>query len=73
MFNGIGLPAYQFIQDTLEYGRTYHTTMDTYERLSLEDLKVNAAMVAWLVLNAAMDKDRIPVKPEYSEVKVSTY
>ena len=39
--------------------------MDTYERLSLDDLKVNAAMVAWLVLNAAMDNDKIPVKPGY--------
>lgn len=65
VFNGIGLPAYQFIQDELEYGRTYHTVMDTYERLSLEDLKVDAVIVAWLALNAAMDEDRIPVKPGY--------
>ncbi|WP_455620449.1 M20/M25/M40 family metallo-hydrolase [Parabacteroides sp.] len=66
-FNRIGLPAYQFIQDELEYGRTYHTTMDTYERLSLDDLKVDAAITAWLVLNAAMDDARIPVKPGYPE------
>ncbi|MDR2809872.1 MAG: M20/M25/M40 family metallo-hydrolase [Tannerellaceae bacterium] len=62
-FNMLGLPAYQFIQDPLEYGRTYHTLMDTYERLSLEDLRVNAALVAWFALNAAQDADRIPVKP----------
>ncbi|MDR1645797.1 MAG: M20/M25/M40 family metallo-hydrolase [Tannerellaceae bacterium] len=62
-FNMLGLPAYQFIQDPLEYGRTYHTLMDTYERLSLEDLRVNAALVAWFALNAAQDNDRIPVKP----------
>jgi hypothetical protein len=62
-FNSIGLPAYQFIQDPLEYGRTYHTSMDTYERLSLDDLRVNAAIVAWLALNAAQDNARIPVKP----------
>lgn len=64
-FQRLGLPAYQFIQDPLEYRRTYHTTMDTYERLSLGDLKINAAVVAWLVMNAAMDNDRIPVKPGY--------
>lgn len=64
-FSRLGLPAYQFIQDPLEYFRTYHTSMDTYERLSLDDLKVNAAIVAWLVLNAAMDDGRIPVKPGY--------
>ncbi|MDR1919804.1 MAG: M20/M25/M40 family metallo-hydrolase [Tannerellaceae bacterium] len=62
-FNLIGLPAYQFIQDPLEYGRTYHTLMDTYERLSLEDLRVNAALVAWFALNAAQDNARIPTKP----------
>lgn len=66
-FSVLGLPAYQFIQDPLEYDRTYHTTMDTYERLSLEDLKVNAAIVAWLALNAAMDDNRIPAKPGYPE------
>ena len=64
-FSRLGLPAYQFIQDPLEYRRTYHTTMETYERLSLNDLKVNSAMVAWLALNAAMDSERIPVKPGY--------
>ncbi len=66
-FNSLGLPAYQFIQDELEYGRTYHTVMDTYERLSLDDLRVDAVIVAWLALNAAMDEDRIPVKSGYPE------
>lgn len=64
-FSRLGLPAYQFIQDPLEYFRTYHTTMDTYERLSTDDLKVNAAIVAWLALNAAMDDNRIPAKPGF--------
>ena len=60
-FSGVGLPAYQFIQDELEYGRTYHTIMDTYERLSLPDLRVDATIVAWLVACAANDPGRIPV------------
>ena len=64
-FDRLGLPAYQFIQDDLEYDRTYHPIMDTYERLSLEDLSVDATIVAWLALNAAMDNQRIPVKPGY--------
>lgn len=66
-FTRYGLPAYQFIQDELEYDRTYHTTMDTYERLSLTDLQLDAVMVAWLALNAAMDQERIPVLPGYPE------
>ena len=64
-FSRLGLPAFQFIQDPLEYRRTYHTLMDCYERLSINDLKVNATMIAWLALNAAMDSERIPAKPGY--------
>ena len=62
-FTRVGLPAYQFIQDELEYGRTYHTIMDTYERLSQGDLMLDATMVAWLAICAANDPDRIPVNP----------
>ena len=59
-FNRAGLPAYQFIQDALEYNRTYHTIMDTYERLSLGDLTLDATIVAWLAVCAANDPDKIP-------------
>ena len=62
-FNEVGLPAFQFIQDVLEYRRTYHTIMDTYERLSFDDLKIDAAITAWLVICAANDPGRIPAKP----------
>ena len=62
-FTRAGLPAYQFIQDELEYGRTYHTIMDTYERLSMSDLKTDATIVAWLVACAANDPGRIPLYP----------
>lgn len=64
-FNTLGLPAYQFIQDALEYRRTYHTIMDTYERLTMEDLKIDACITAWLALCAANDNNKIPVKPGY--------
>lgn len=66
-FSKLGLPAYQFIQDPLDYFRTYHSTMDTYERLSLDDLRVNAAIVAWLAYCAAMDDKHIPTKPGYPQ------
>ena len=62
-FDRIGLPAFQFIQDELEYGRGYHTLMDTYERLMMTDLQYNAAVVAILALSAAMDNGKIPPKP----------
>ena len=62
VFDRIGLPAFQFIQDALEYNRGYHTVMDTYERLIMDDLQYNAAVVAVLALSAAMDNNKIPPK-----------
>ncbi len=61
-FQAFGLPGFQFIQDALDYDRTYHTPMDTYERLSITDLKTNAAMIAWIALCAAMDDNKIPAE-----------
>lgn len=62
-FNSIGLPGFQFIQDGIEYGRGYHTVMDTYERLVMADLKHNAVITAAFAYNAAMRPARIPAKP----------
>jgi Predicted aminopeptidases len=62
-FDRFGLPGFQFIQDRLEYGRGYHTPMDTYERLHFPDLQYNAVVTAWLALSAAMDDKKIPKKP----------
>ena len=61
-FDRIGLPAFQFIQDELEYDRGYHALMDTYERLILTDLQYNAAVIACLALSAAMDNEKIQPK-----------
>lgn len=62
-FDRAGLPGFQFIQDAIEYGRTYHTPMDTWERLVLSDLRINAIITASFVYNAAMRNDKIPRKP----------
>jgi carboxypeptidase Q len=62
-FNSIGLPGFQFIQDEIEYYRGYHTTMDTYERLVLADLKQNAVITASFIYNAAMRNGKLPGKP----------
>lgn len=62
-FDPLGLPAFQFIQDDIEYGRGYHTNMDTYERLIMDDLKHNAIVIASFVYNAAMRDDQLPRKP----------
>jgi Zn-dependent M28 family amino/carboxypeptidase len=62
-FDRYGLPAFQFIQDDIEYWRTYHTVMDTRERLVMEDLKINAIITASFAYNAAMRNNKLPGKP----------
>jgi Zn-dependent M28 family amino/carboxypeptidase len=62
-FDRVGLPGFQFIQDPIEYGRTYHTVMDTYERLVLSDLRINAVITASLAYHAAMRDNKFPGKP----------
>jgi carboxypeptidase Q len=70
-FDGIGLPGFQFIQDEIEYGRGYHTVMDTYERLVMADLKQNAVITALFVYNAAMRDERLPRKPVIKSLESS--
>ena len=62
-FDPLGLPAFQFIQDEIEYGRGYHTNMDTYERLVMPDLQHNAVIVAAMAYHAAMRDEMMPRKP----------
>jgi len=62
-FDRAGLPGFQFVQDDIEYERTYHTTMDTYERLVIADLKQNAVITAAFAYNAAMRNSKLPGKP----------
>lgn len=62
-FDQIGLPAYQFIQDDIEYfPRSWHSTMDVYDRAIEQDLKQNAVMMASFAYLAASDPDRFPRK-----------
>lgn len=62
-FDALGLPAYQFIQDPINYGRGYHTNMDTYERLQMQDMMHNAVIVASMVYHTAQRQEKLPRKP----------
>lgn len=63
-FYQIGIPAFQFIQDWLEYfTRTHHSNMDVFDRLQEEDLKQSAVIVAAFVYNTAMLEERLPRRP----------
>ena len=62
-FDAVGIPGFQFIQDSLHYlTRTHHSNADTYEHLSAEDLKQASVIVAAFVYNTAMRDAMIPRK-----------
>lgn len=62
-FDAIGLPGFQFIQDTIEYStRTHHSNQDNYDRIQPEDLKQNATIMAAFVYQTAMMDGKIPHK-----------
>ncbi len=62
-FDAVGLPAFQFIQDPLEYGsRTHHSNMDSYDHLSAEDMKQAATIIASFVYDAAQREEKLPRK-----------
>jgi carboxypeptidase Q len=63
-FDAIGLPAFQFLQDDIEYFTlTWHSTMDVYERAIEEDLKQTSMILATFAYNAAMRDEKFPRKP----------
>ncbi len=60
----VGLPAYQFIQDPLDYGsRLHHTSIDTYDHMKPEDLRQAAVIMATFLLNAANRDEPLPRMP----------
>jgi carboxypeptidase Q len=62
-FDAIGLPAFQFIQDPIEYGsRTHHANMDLYDKALEPDLQHNAVMTAAFAWMAANRDGLIPRK-----------
>jgi len=60
-FNNAGLPGIGMGQDPIEYqSNTWHTNLDTYERILEDDVKQNAMVVAWSVYQLAMRDELLP-------------
>lgn len=60
-FNQAGLPGIGMGQDPIEYNsHTWHTNLDTYERILEDDVKKNAMVVAWAVYQLAMRDEMLP-------------
>lgn len=63
-FDAVGLPGFQFIQDTIEYdSRTHHSNMDVFDRIQADDMKQMSIILAAFVYQTAMMDERFPRKP----------
>ena len=62
-FDALGLPGFQFIQDTVEYDtRTHHSNMDVFDRIQADDMKQMAIILAAFAYQTAMMDDKMPKK-----------
>jgi carboxypeptidase Q len=60
-FNQAGLPGIGINQDPIEYGSaTWHTNLDTYERIIDDDAKKSAIVIAAAVYQLAMRDEMLP-------------
>ena len=60
-FSQAGLPGIGMGQDPIEYNsHTWHTNLDTYERILEGDVKQDAVTVAWCIYQLAMRDDLLP-------------
>ncbi|HUI40814.1 MAG TPA: M20/M25/M40 family metallo-hydrolase [Terriglobia bacterium] len=63
-FDAVGIPGFQFIQDSMDYGTlTHHSNLDVYEHIRPQDLKQASVIMAAFVYNAAMRDEMMPRKP----------
>jgi hypothetical protein len=64
-FNQAGLPGIGVQQDPIEYGsHTWHTNLDTYERIVEDDVKKSAVVIAAAVYALAMRDELLPRYPK---------
>ena len=60
-FNAAGLPGINVSQDPIEYdSHTWHTNLDTYERIVEDDVKRAAIVIASTVYHLAMRDEQLP-------------
>ncbi|MBP1650412.1 MAG: family metallo-hydrolase [Bacteroidetes bacterium] len=62
-FDWAGIPAFQFIQDPVDYNsKTHHTNLDDYDHLQIEDLKQAAVIIACFAYQASIRDEKLPAK-----------
>ena len=62
-FDAVGIPGFQFIQDTIEYStRTHHSNQDNFDRIQADDMKQASTIMAAFVYQTAMMDEKLPRK-----------
>jgi len=60
----VGIPAFQFIQDPLDYSaRVHHSDIDTYDHLKIADMKQAAVVMGSVLWMAAENEQPLPRMP----------
>jgi hypothetical protein len=60
----VGISAYQFIQDPLDYeSRVHHSSIDTFDHLKAEDLRQASVVLAGVLFEAANSAKTLPRMP----------
>jgi carboxypeptidase Q len=60
-FNEAGLPGINVLQDPIQYqSYTWHTNLDTYERIVEDDVKKSAIAIAAVVYHLATREEQLP-------------
>ena len=68
----VGLPAFQFIQDPLDYEtRVHHSDLDTFDHLRGDDLRQAAVVLAGVLLQSANSDEVLPRRTLPTAPKVS--
>jgi hypothetical protein len=63
-FDSVGIPAFQFIQDELDYdSRTHHSNIDVFDKAQKGDLMQAAIIMASFVAHSANRDEMLPRKP----------
>jgi carboxypeptidase Q len=71
-FNRVGLPAFQFIQDPLDYeSRVHHTDIDMFDHLRGDDMRQAAVVLAAVLVDAANADKPLPHKAVPTQPRVT--
>ena len=77
LMQSVGIPAFQFIQDPLDYGsRVHHSSVDTYDHMKIADLKQATIVMAsflWQAAERAEPLPRMPVVTKPSDTNPFVY